>query len=172
MRSDALRPVSICREFERVSMDFGGEGARAEPRAVPPGTGIVFSSGVGPGSQVLGKPAARNRARLLVFAHRQPLLTRPARPTGGHSDGPQRETPARNSNVVYVLHFAELGMVVAIEQLKRGVPMIIHHGTLRQYIRYAGLVGACALLLGPAVFRTAASSPNPRRDVLIAFHSD
>jgi hypothetical protein len=100
------------------------------------------------------------------------VLTRPARPTGEQSDGPQRETPSRNSNVVNVLHFAELGMMVAIEQLKRGVPMIIHHGKLRQGVRYAGLVGACALLLGPFVFRTAASSPNPRRDVLIDFPSD
>jgi hypothetical protein len=70
------------------------------------------------------------------------------------------------------LHWAELGMVVAVEQLKRGVPMIMHPGKLRRGIRYAGLVGACALLLGPVVFRTAASSPNPRRDVLIDFPSD
>ena len=50
--------------------------------------------------------------------------------------------------------------------------MSMHHGELRQGIRYAGLVGACALLLGPGVFLTAASSPNPRRDVLIDFPAD
>ena len=50
--------------------------------------------------------------------------------------------------------------------------MITHHGKLRQRIRCAGLVGACALLLGPVVFRTAASRPNLRRDVLIDFPSD
>lgn len=50
--------------------------------------------------------------------------------------------------------------------------MSMHHGELRQGIRYAGLVGACALLLGPGVFLTGASSPNPRRDVLVVFPSD
>ncbi|MGB7752558.1 MAG: hypothetical protein WCF88_13485 [Candidatus Acidiferrales bacterium] len=34
-------------------------------------------------------------------------------------------------------------------------------------IRVAGLVGAYGLILGPIVFGTAASSPNPRRNVLI-----
>ena len=38
-------------------------------------------------------------------------------------------------------------------------------------IRVAGLVGAGALILGPVVFGTAASLPNPRRDVLIAIPS-
>jgi len=41
-----------------------------------------------------------------------------------------------------------------------------------QGIRCAGLVGACAFLLGPTVFGTAASSPNPRRDVLIDIPSE
>jgi hypothetical protein len=50
--------------------------------------------------------------------------------------------------------------------------MTIHHGKLLQGIRYTGLVGACALLLGPVVFGIAASSPNPQRDVLIEFPSD
>jgi len=59
-----------------------------------------------------------------------------------------------------------------LSKLEGGVPMITHHGKLRQRIRCAGLVGACALLLGPVVFRTAASRPNPRRDVLIDFPSD
>jgi hypothetical protein len=39
----------------------------------------------------------------------------------------------------------------------------------RSAVRVAGLVGACAFLLGPAVFGTAAASPNARRDVLIQF---
>jgi hypothetical protein len=106
------------------------------------------------------------------LAQNQRRLKRPARPIGEQYDGPQRETPVRNSNGVSTLHWAELGMVVAMEQLKRGVPMIMHPGKLRQGIRSARLVGACALLLGPGVFLTAASSPNPRRDVLIDFPSD
>jgi hypothetical protein len=100
------------------------------------------------------------------------MLRRPARPTGEQSGKPQRETPACNPNVINALRSPELGMVVATEQRRRGVPMIIHHGKLLQGIRHTGLVGACALLLGPVVFGTAASSPNPRRDVLIEFPSD
>ena len=42
----------------------------------------------------------------------------------------------------------------------------------RQAIRAAWLVGACALVLGAIVFSTAASSPNPRRDVRIEFPSN
>ena len=42
-------------------------------------------------------------------------------------------------------------------------------GKLRQVIRVAGLLGAGAFILGPVVFGTAASSPNPRRDVRIDF---
>jgi hypothetical protein len=40
---------------------------------------------------------------------------------------------------------------------------------LRQVIRVAGLIGAGAFILGPVVFGTAASLPNPRRDVRIDF---
>jgi hypothetical protein len=43
---------------------------------------------------------------------------------------------------------------------------------LRQVIRVAGLIGAGAFILGLVVFGTAASSPNPRRDVSIGFPSD
>lgn len=43
---------------------------------------------------------------------------------------------------------------------------------MRQGIRATWVVGACALILGPLVFGTAASSPNPRRDVLMDFPSD
>jgi len=43
---------------------------------------------------------------------------------------------------------------------------------VRQAICVAGLIGACAVLVGPMVLGTAASSPNPRRDVLIDFPSD
>src|ERR1700691_1483383 len=90
------------------------------------GTGSSFGVSLdqAPGSS--GKPAASNRARILEFAQSQRMLERPARPTGEQSDGPQRERPARNSNVVSALHSAELGMVVATEQRKRGVPMIMH----------------------------------------------
>ena len=44
--------------------------------------------------------------------------------------------------------------------------------TVRQAMRVAGRVGACAVLLGPVVFLTAAFSPNSRRDLLIDFPSD
>jgi hypothetical protein len=47
-----------------------------------------------------------------------------------------------------------------------------HSGKVRQGIRFAGLLGVCALIAGPMVFGTAASSPNLRRDVLIDFPSD
>jgi hypothetical protein len=50
--------------------------------------------------------------------------------------------------------------------------MNVEYNKLRQGIRYAGLAGACVFLLGPIVFGTAASSPNPRRDVLIDFPSE
>jgi len=50
--------------------------------------------------------------------------------------------------------------------------MNIDSDKLRPAIRVAGLVGAYAFLLGPVVLGTAASSPNPRRDVLIEFPSD
>lgn len=50
--------------------------------------------------------------------------------------------------------------------------MKIDSGNVRQGIRVAGLVGACTLILGAIVFGTAASSPNPRRDVLIDIPSD
>jgi hypothetical protein len=50
--------------------------------------------------------------------------------------------------------------------------MNIDSGKLRSAIRVAGLVGAYAFLLGPVVFDTAASSPNPRHDVLIEFPSN
>ena len=109
---------------------------------------------------------------LLESAQNQRMLKRPARPTGEQSGEPQCETPGRNLNGVSLLHFAELGMVVAMEQLKRGVPMNMDHGKWRQGIRSVRLVGACALLLGPGVFLAAASSPSPRRDVLIDFPSD
>ena len=42
---------------------------------------------------------------------------------------------------------------------------------LRQVIRVAGLIGAGAFILGPVVFGTAASYPNPRRDVPMDFPS-
>jgi hypothetical protein len=42
----------------------------------------------------------------------------------------------------------------------------------RQAIRVVGLAGACALILGPVVFRTAAYSPNPPRDVRIEIPSE
>ena len=45
-------------------------------------------------------------------------------------------------------------------------------GKVRTAMRFVGLVGACAFLLGPIVFGMAASAPNPRRDVLIDFPSD
>lgn len=45
-------------------------------------------------------------------------------------------------------------------------------GKLRQVIRVAGLIGAGAFVVGLVVFGTAASSPNPRRDVSIDFPSD
>jgi hypothetical protein len=63
-------------------------------------------------------------------------------------------------------------MVVAIEHRNRGVPMKMDGGKIRQAICAVGLVGACAFLLGPVVFGTAASSPNARRDVLIEFPSE
>jgi hypothetical protein len=158
--------------FDRAALLKKCDRAGPGPRAL--GTGTRSSLGVAlnqaPGN--LGEPAARNRARLLEFAPRQQMLKRPARPTGEQSDGPQCETQARNSNIVSVLHSAELGMVVAIEQRKRGVPMTTHHGKLGKGIRYVGLAGVCALLLGTGVLRTAASSPNPRRDVLIDFPAD
>jgi hypothetical protein len=50
--------------------------------------------------------------------------------------------------------------------------MNMDRGKVRSAIRVAGLVGACAFLLGPVVFGTAASSPNSRRDVLIEFPSE
>ncbi len=50
--------------------------------------------------------------------------------------------------------------------------MNMDNSTVRQAMRVAGRVGACAVLLGPVVFLTAAFSPNPRRDVLIDFPSD
>jgi hypothetical protein len=49
--------------------------------------------------------------------------------------------------------------------------MNMHCSKLRQVIRVAGLIGAGAFILGPVVFGTAASSPNPRRDVRIDFPS-
>lgn len=45
-------------------------------------------------------------------------------------------------------------------------------GKLRQVIRVAGLIGACAFVSGLVVFGTAASSPNPRQDVSTGFPSD
>jgi hypothetical protein len=45
-------------------------------------------------------------------------------------------------------------------------------GKVRQRIRVVGLVGACALILEPTVFGTAAFSPNARRDVVIDFPTD
>jgi hypothetical protein len=49
--------------------------------------------------------------------------------------------------------------------------MNMHCSKLRQVIRVAGLIGACAFILGFVVFGTAASSPNPRRDVSLDFPS-
>jgi hypothetical protein len=43
---------------------------------------------------------------------------------------------------------------------------------VRRGTRLAWLVGVCALILGPVVLGVAASSPNPRRDVLINSPSD
>jgi hypothetical protein len=63
-------------------------------------------------------------------------------------------------------------MLVANEHLKRGAPMSMDSGKLRQAIRVMGLGGACALVLGSIVFGTAAFSPNPRRDVRIDIPSD
>jgi hypothetical protein len=70
------------------------------------------------------------------------------------------------------LRRAELGTLVAIERYQRGVPMKTASSQAQWGIRVAGFVGACALILGPVVFGTAASSPNPRRDVLIDIPSD
>jgi hypothetical protein len=50
--------------------------------------------------------------------------------------------------------------------------MSVDCGKSRRTIRFAGLLAACALGLGLVVFGTAASSPNPRRDVSIDFPSD
>jgi hypothetical protein len=50
--------------------------------------------------------------------------------------------------------------------------MEMDRGNVWQGIRFAGLVGAGALILGPIVLGTAASSPNPRRDVSIEIPSD
>jgi hypothetical protein len=50
--------------------------------------------------------------------------------------------------------------------------MKMESGKMRPAARIAVRVGACAFLLGPVVFGTAASSPNARRDVLIDFPSD
>jgi hypothetical protein len=45
-------------------------------------------------------------------------------------------------------------------------------GKVRQVIRGVGLAGACAVLAGPMVFGTAASSSNSRRDVRIDIPSN
>jgi hypothetical protein len=50
--------------------------------------------------------------------------------------------------------------------------MNMDSGKVRRGIRVAGLVGACAVSVGPIVFGTAASSPNPRRDVSIEIPSN
>jgi hypothetical protein len=50
--------------------------------------------------------------------------------------------------------------------------MNIHSDKPRPALRVVGLVGTCAFLLGPVLFGTAASSPNPRHDVLIEFPSN
>jgi hypothetical protein len=50
--------------------------------------------------------------------------------------------------------------------------MNMDSGKVRPTIRVAGLVGAWAFLLGPVGFGTAASSPNPRRDVIIEIPSE
>ncbi len=50
--------------------------------------------------------------------------------------------------------------------------MNMDNGKVRPTIRVAALVGTCTFLLGPVVFGTVVSSPNPRRDVLIEFPSD
>jgi hypothetical protein len=63
-------------------------------------------------------------------------------------------------------------MLVANEHRKRGVQMNTDRSKLRQAISVAGLAGACALILGPIIFGTAASTPNPRRDVRIDIPSD
>jgi hypothetical protein len=63
-------------------------------------------------------------------------------------------------------------MLVANEHDMRGVPMKMDSSNVRQAIRGAWLVGACALVLGAIVSSTAASSPNPRRDVRIEIPSN
>jgi hypothetical protein len=50
--------------------------------------------------------------------------------------------------------------------------MNIDRNKLQRTIRVAGLLAACAFVLGLVVFGTAASSPNPRRDVSIDFPAD
>jgi len=50
--------------------------------------------------------------------------------------------------------------------------MNIDCSKLRRTIRFAGLLAACAFVLGNVVLGTAAFSPNPRRDVSIDFPSD
>jgi hypothetical protein len=45
--------------------------------------------------------------------------------------------------------------------------MKMDSGKVSQAIRVAGLLGGCAVLVGPVVFGTTASSPNPRLDVRI-----
>jgi hypothetical protein len=67
---------------------------------------------------------------------------------------------------------AGLGMSVAAEHHKGGVPMNTDSCNVRGRIRIAGLAGACVLILGPIVFGTAAFSPNPHRDVSINIPSD
>jgi hypothetical protein len=86
---------------------------------------------------------------------------------------PERREIARgNLWRINGLRGARLGMLVAFERNQRGVPMNNYSRKVRQAICVAGLIGACAVLVGPMVLGTAASSPNPRRDVLIDFPSD
>jgi hypothetical protein len=97
---------------------------------------------------------------------------RPARPTGEQLRPQPREIARLNLWRISGLRHARLGMLVAIEPYYRGVPMNIDSSKVWQAIRIGGLLGASAVLMGPFVFGTAASSPNPRRDVVIDFPSD
>src|SRR5271156_2633713 len=50
--------------------------------------------------------------------------------------------------------------------------MTLDSGKVRLAIYAAGLISACAVLVGPMVFGMAASAPNARRDMLIEFPSE
>jgi hypothetical protein len=97
---------------------------------------------------------------------------RSGRPTDEQFRPQRREIARGNLWRISGLRRARLGMLVAIERYKRGVPMNMDSGRVRQAIRAAWLVGASALILGPVVLGTAASWPSPRQDVRIDIPSN